>query len=162
MKRAMPHFLLLALLLFCAACGINSSRPGDLKPVLPASMFVEHEGSFCDRSGHDKFAVGYYGTQPLDTLIYLYIVCHQKDTVYRAEYPAAWFLENATAGNDSAQVAQVHATMRALAEGKLMPPRDSFDLTAAGDQPLFGIDLHGHLQSVLYFSAADRHVHVLD
>ncbi len=162
MKRILPHFLLLALLLCFAACGINSSRPEDLKPVLPASMFVEHEGSFCDHSSHDKFAVGYYGTHPLDTLVYLYIVCHQKDTIYRAEYPADWFLENAATGNDSAQVAQVHAKMRALAEGKLMPPRDSFDLTAAGEQPLFGIDLPGHLQTVLYYSAADHHVHTLE
>jgi hypothetical protein len=164
MKRKMPHYISLAALLVtmcCYGCGLTSPDKETLAPVMPASMFVEHEGHFCDGSGKDKFTVGYFGTDPLDTLVYLYIVCHQKDTVYEAAYPGKWFLENANAGTDSANVARVHSKMRALAEGKLMPPLDSFEVAVAGSQPLFGIDLPGHLQSVLYYSQADHKVHEL-
>ncbi len=163
-RRTHPRLPLVALLalLFLGACGLSRPQGEDLDPVMPASMFVEYEVSFCDAQGKDKFAVGYYGTDPLDTLIHLYIVCHQKDTIYRAAYPGEWFLENPDVGTDSAKVARIHAQMRALAEGKLMPPRDSFDLAAAGAQPTFGIDLPGHLMSVLYYSPADHKVHALE
>ncbi len=164
MKRKLPHYILLVALLatvYLSGCGLPSPATEILNPVKPASMFVEYEGHFCDASGKDKFAVGYFGTDPLDTLVYIYIVCHQKDTVYEAAYPGKWFLENADAGTDSANVAHVHSKMRALAEGKLMPPLDSFEVAIAGSQPLFGIDLPGHLQSVLYYSQADHKVHEL-
>jgi hypothetical protein len=164
MKRTAHHYLALAVLLMMLllpACGLQKGQPDDLRPVAPASMFVEHEGSFCDGSSRDKFAVGYYGPDPLDTLIYLYIVCHDKDTVYRASYPAEWFLD-ATAADDSAKVSQVQQKMRALAEGKLMPPLDSLDVTAAGKQALFGIDLGAHLQTVVYYSPADHKVHTIN
>lgn len=165
MKRKTPqHLLLVALLavLTFTRCGLKTPQTDEMNPVLPASMFVEHDGSFCDGSAKDKFAVGYFGTDPLDTLVYLYIVCHQKDTVYRAQFPGEWFLESDDTSSDSAQVAHVQSKMRALAEGRLMPPKDSFDVAAAGKQPLFGIDLHGHLQSILYFSPDDHKVHALE
>jgi hypothetical protein len=168
MKRtAHLCFALTALLmmLLLPACGLQKGPPEGLHPVAPASMFVEHEGNFCDGTSQDKFAVGYYGSDPLDTLIYLYIVCHQKDTIYRATYPALWFLEDAVgeanAVSDSVQVAELQAKMRALAEGKLLPPLDSIDVTPAGKQHLFGVDLGSHVQEVLYYSMADHKVHSL-
>jgi hypothetical protein len=165
MKRDLPlHSLFAALLATCLlqACGISTPQGEDLHPVLPASMFVEHEGNFCGHAGGDKFSVGYYGSNPLDTLVYLYIVCHEKDTVYRASYPGEWLLENPTQASDSAQIAAVHAKMRDMAAGKLMPPQDSFDIAAAAGQPMFGVNLPGHVQSIVYYSPTDKKVHALD
>lgn len=165
MKRDLSLHGLVAglfLILLLNACGINTPQEEGLHPVPPASMFVEQAGDFCSHAGGDKFAVGYYGSSPLDTLVYLYIVCHEKDTVYRASYPGEWFVDDTTATSDTAKVAQVHTKMRALAAGKLMPPQDSFDIAAAAGQPLFGVHLPGHVQSIVYFSAADKKVHALD
>jgi hypothetical protein len=158
MPRPIVWTMLLALLGLWA-CGAGGNSPTDLPPVPPASMFVEHLGPFCDASAQDRFSAGYYGTNPLDTLIYLYIVCHKVDTVYRTHFPAAWLTENDTTSDG---VARVQAQMHALVQGKLAPSPDSTILAAAGGQQVFGMEIPGHFKRQLYFSAQNHRVVVVE
>lgn len=149
-------------MLTLTSCGGSTVTTEELRPVQPASMFVEHDGSFCDDSGKDKFSVGYYGLDPLDTLMYLYIICHQKDTVYRAVYPGDWFLGNGVAADSAAQITAVHNQMHALVEGKLMPPADSLYMEEAFGRPMLGIYLPGHVMKAVYYSQLEKTAIVIE
>lgn len=138
--------------LLLAACGGNTIDTSGLKPVPPASMFVEHLAPFCREDTPDKFTAGYFGSSPLDTTIYFYIICHRGDTVFRDQWPGKWLLSPHSQGDAATQVAQAHQTLHELVEGKLAPPKDSAATAVASRQPVFGYRLQGHRDTLVYFS----------
>ena len=142
-------FLLIAGLF--QACGTGFVKPV-VDPVLPASMFVEAKGAFCDASLEDKFTLGYYGANPLDTTMYFYIICHAKDTVYRADWPSIWMLDDNLQGSDSLKIQILHQKMYDLVGGKMNFVPDTTALLPPSNQPEFNFDLNGHFTRRLYFS----------
>jgi hypothetical protein len=151
----------LGISLLLTACTNSEVDTAGLKPVQPASMFVEHMAPFCGTQFPDKFTAGYYGSNPLDTTIYFYIVCHQGDTVYRDQWPGAWMKNPNATDPDSIQIARVHDSLHQLVEGRLSQPKDSLNLEPAGKQPIFGYSIGDNHAAFLYYSAADRQVHKL-
>lgn len=118
-------------------------------------MFVEHQAPFCEPGHQDIFSAGYYGSHPLDTAVYFYIVCSKGDTVFRDQWPSDWLVQD-SAAHDSIQVSQLHQALRELVEGKLDAHRDSLDHSAAGSQPVFSYHLGGHRDTIIYYSP-ERH-----
>lgn len=118
-------------------------------------MFVEHESPFCEPGHQDIFSAGYYGSHPLDTAVYFYIVCGKGDTVFRDQWPSTWLLQD-SAAHDSVRVSQLHQALRLLVEGKLASIPDSLNHSAAGSQPIFGYHLGQHHDTIIYYSP-ERH-----
>jgi hypothetical protein len=145
-----------------AACGGNAIDEGNLKPVPPSSMFIERPIAFCGESASDKFTIGYFGTRPQDSSIFVHVICHQRDTVFQEAYPGEWFLDSPAPASDSDRVQAIQSKMRALADGKLTPAIDDADALAAGEQAIIGWELPGHVRRLMYFSPADHKVHALD
>lgn len=148
--------------LMLSACGGGVTiDPGSLKPVPPASMFVEHLAPFCGHDMPDKFTAGYFGSNPLDTTIYFYIVCHKGDTVYRDQWPGAMMASHDDTRPDSLRILSLQEALHTLVEGKLVPPLDSLDLSPAGKQPVFGYMLGEEPEKYIYYSLEDHSVHKL-
>jgi hypothetical protein len=153
--------LSLGISLLLTACTNSEVDSADRKPVPPASMFVEHLAPFCGTQFQDKFTAGYYGSNPLDTTIHFYIVCHQGDTVYRDQWSGASMMKPDRAIPDSVQIARLHDSLHQLVEGRLSQPKDSLNLEPAGNQPVFGYAIGDQRAAFLYYSATDRQVHKL-
>ncbi|HEX2899149.1 MAG TPA: hypothetical protein VHS96_05440 [Bacteroidia bacterium] len=152
------YWLLFALIgsFVFAACGSNGTATENLKPVLPASMFVEHLAPFCGGDLPDKFTAGYFGDSPLDTIVYFYIVCHKGDTVYSDEWDGEWLLPEGKKVSDKDAVASVHAAMHEIVEGKRAPNPDSVNAEKAGSQPVFGYVI-GYKRSALLYYSQEEH-----
>lgn len=158
-SRFSIHCLLFALSVvgFVTACG-NAPQQESFKPVPPASMFVEHMAAFCAPTEQDKFTAGYYGDNPLHTMIYFYIICHEKDTTYHAEWEGNAFLAEDEGTADTSRINHIHHALHDLVEGKLAPPRDSVDLKPAGNQPIFGYSLANGKKALLYYASDKKRV----
>jgi hypothetical protein len=151
--------LFLSLSLLLVACRNSSVETEGLKPVPPSSMFVEHLTPFCGTSAPDKFTAGYYGSSPLDTTIYFYIVCHKGDTVYRDQWPGASMLPADTQGNDSIKIAHVHDALHQLVEGKLAPTDDSLAASVPETQRRFRYAIGTQPAVLVYYTAQGLQVH---
>ncbi len=159
MALTMPKFWSLfagTLCLTLAACGGAAVDPSALKPVPPASMFVEHNAPFCGGELADKFTAGYFGESPLDTLIYFYIVCHKGDTIYKDEWEGEWLLPEGKNASDKDAIAAVHNAMHEIVEGKRAPQPDSVDMERAHSQPTFGYTIRDNRSTLLYYSQEEH------
>lgn len=123
-------------------------------------MFVEQLSPFCTHDTSDKFTAGYFGTHPLDTTVYFYVVCHKGDTLYRDQWPSTWMLSDSLKP-DSTKITALHQALHALVEGKLDPRTDSLDTRPLDGQPLFGYRLPQHPAKFLYYALSDHKVHQL-
>ncbi len=148
LSKLLGFFCLMVLLQAC----ISGFKEPEKDPVLPSSMFVEDSASFCDAATKDKFTLGYYGTQPLDTSMHFYIVCHKNDTIYSDQWPAKWMVEMNTTVSDSQKVQNLHQRMRDFVAGKMHFELDSNAVATPHGQPEFNFDLAGHLKKRLYYS----------
>jgi hypothetical protein len=120
-------------------------------------MFIEQEQAFCGHAGTDRFSLGYYGSNPIDTTMYFYIICKKGDTIFRDEWPGKWFLTEENSLADSAKIAEIHRKMHLLIEGKL-PVSDSVIPTPTGGPIVFSYNVQGHFGRNIYYSAAEHRV----
>ncbi|MEY3442009.1 MAG: hypothetical protein RLZZ519_290 [Bacteroidota bacterium] len=159
MALTMPKFWSLFAGIFCltlAACGGSAVDSDALKPVPPASMFVEHLAPFCGAELPDKFTAGYFGESPLDTLVYFYIVCHKGDTIYSDEWEGEWLLPEGKSASDKDAIQSVHAAMHEIVEGKTAPQPDSVSMERANSQPTFGYTIRDNRSTLLYYSQEEH------
>lgn len=125
--------LYLPLLLWMAACGGPAGSPTSKGPVSQASVFYERNYHFCSDKEKDRFLLGYYGENLLDTLVYFYVICYDGDTLYQDRWPSSSFLEakddSLFAGYDSLNVdsiliSRIHNRMENVIEGQSPPLPD--------------------------------------
>lgn len=105
--------------LFLAACSSGTNAPAKV-PVGPSSMFYERLHHFCSDHIEDRFLIGYFGDEALDTTIYFFIVSHTGDTIYRDSWRATEFLKDCpAAAEDKVQRRTfLQKKMQDLVEGK--------------------------------------------
>ncbi|HHG86039.1 MAG TPA: hypothetical protein ENJ82_14925 [Bacteroidetes bacterium] len=122
LKRTLSTLMILGmfaslLIVACQPKGEGAER----MPVKPASMFFERAYNFCSDRIQDRFLIGYFGNEILNSQIHFYVVCHRGDTIYHDSWPATAFLGELDAPSDSVRIASIRKEMLAFVNGSTGP-----------------------------------------
>lgn len=117
---------LVCLLMLLSSCGNPVPTPPEKVPVPPASMFMEREYHFSNEQMRDKFLIGYYGPDVLDTTVHLIILSLQGDTLYHTQWDGTNLLDSSTlSATDSVKHVVANAAMQSIIDGKSSKATDS-------------------------------------
>ena len=158
-----PLLLGAVCMVLLSACTSSTTEGGGAKvPVPPASMFFEREYNFCSEMIQDRFTIGYYGNNVLESPVHFYIVCHRGDTIFQDTWPGHAFLtgvpDSLSGTADSSKVAYVHAAMLDLIEGRMPAPADSLISATAARGRTFSYQVADVVSRRLVFDASSKKV----